>query len=174
MKRVCTNMVLLTEGLVVWLHLVAASIWVGGSIFLGVILSPMLKTITRTVEERIVILIKVGRRFNYIALPSLVLLVVTGIYNSKAFIFDPDALYQTNYGIILMVKIAAVVATFIAYVLHIRVMNTKTEKNIIAGNASTTYVHTIRSKIIFLGRVIVVLSILILLLAAFLDVGVLA
>ena len=172
MKRVCTNMVLLTEGLVVWLHLVAASIWVGGSIFLGVILSPMLKTITRTVEERIVILIKVGRRFNYIALPSLVVLVVTGIYNSKAFIFD--ALYQTNYGIILMVKIVAVVATFIAYLLHIRIMNTETEKNIIAGNASTTYVHTIRSKIIFLGRVIVVLSILILLLAAFLDVGVLA
>src|SRR5688572_25612489 len=90
-------MVLLTEGLVVWLHLVTASIWVGGSIFLGVILSPMLKTITTTVEERIVILIKVGRRFNYIALPSLVALVVTGIYNSKAFIFDPDALYQTNY-----------------------------------------------------------------------------
>jgi copper resistance protein D len=166
-------MVLLTEGLVVWLHLVAASIWVGGSIFLGLILSPMLKTITRTVEERIVILMKVGRRFNYIALPSLVVLVVTGIYNSKAFIFDPDALYQTNYGIILMVKIAAVVATFIAYLIHIRIINTETEKNIIAGNAGTTYVHSIRSKIIFLGRVIVVLSILILLLAAFLDVGVL-
>lgn len=166
-------MVLLTEGLVVWLHLVAASIWVGGSIFLGLILSPMLKTITRTVEERIVILMKVGRRFNYIALPSLVVLVVTGIYNSKAFIFDPEALYQTNYGIILMVKIAAVVATFIAYLLHIRIINTETEKNIIAGNASTTDVHSIRSKIIFLGRVIVVLSILILLLAAFLDVGVL-
>src|ERR671919_2633381 len=128
-------MVLLIEGLVVWLHLVAASIWVGGSIFLGVILSPMLKTITRNVEERIVILIKVGRRFSYIALPSLLVLVVTGIYNSKAFIFDPDALYQTSYGIILMVKIAAVVATFIAYLIHIRIMNTKTEKNIIAGNA---------------------------------------
>jgi putative copper export protein len=167
-------MVLLTEGLVVWLHLVAASIWVGGSIFLGLILSPMLKTITRTVEERIVILMKVGRRFNYIALPSLVVLVATGIYNSKAFIFDPDALYQTNYGIILMVKIAAVVATSIAYLLHIRIINTETEKNIIAGNASATYVLSIRSKIIFLGRVIVVLSIFILLLAAFLDAGVLA
>jgi hypothetical protein len=67
-----------------------------------------------------------------------------------------------------------VVATFIAYLLHIRIINTETEKNIIAGNASTTYVYSIRSKIIFLGRVIVVLSILILLLAAFLDVGGLA
>jgi uncharacterized membrane protein len=51
-------MVLLTEGLVVWLHLVAASIWVGGSIFIGVILLPMLNIITRTVGERIIILIK--------------------------------------------------------------------------------------------------------------------
>jgi copper resistance protein D len=164
-------MVLLVEGLVVWLHLVAASIWVGGSIFLGLVLSPMLKVITRTVEERIVILIKVGRRFNYIAFPSLIVLVITGIYNSKAFVFDPDALYQTNYGIILMVKIAAVVATFIAYILHIRIISTETENDIIAGNASTSYVHSIRSKIIFLGRVIVFLSLLILLLGAFLDAG---
>jgi uncharacterized membrane protein len=63
-------MVLLTEGLVVWLHLVAASIRVGGSFFIGVVLSPMLNMITRTVEERIVILIKIGRRFSYIAIPD--------------------------------------------------------------------------------------------------------
>ncbi|MDQ3840059.1 MAG: CopD family protein [Thermoproteota archaeon] len=167
-------MVLLIEGLVVWLHLVAASIWVGGSIFLGVILSPMLKRITKTVEERIVILIKVGRRFSYIAFPSLLVLVLTGIYNSKAFILDPDAFYQTSYGIILMIKIAAVVATFAAYILHIRIISTETEKDIISGNASTAFIHSIRSKIIFLGRVIVFLSILILLLAAFLDAGGLA
>ena len=167
-------MVLLVEGLVVWLHLVAASIWVGGSIFLGVVLSPMLKMITRTVEERIVILIKVGRRFSYIALPSLVILVLTGIYNAKAFLFDPDALYQSNYGAILMFKIAAVVATFIAYILHIRIINTEIETKITTGNASKTYIHSIRSKIIFLGRVIVILSILILLLGAFLDSGGLA
>ena len=164
-------MVLLAEGLIVWLHLVAASIWVGGSIFLGVILSPMLKTITTTVEERIVILIKVGKRFNYIATPAFGVLVITGIYNSKAFLLEPNTLYQTNYGVILLMKIILVSATFAAYMLHIRIMNTKTETQIITGNASKTYIQSIRSKIIFLGRVIVILSVLILLLAAFLDVG---
>jgi copper resistance protein D len=138
-------MVLLTEGLVVWLHLVAASIWVGGSIFIGVILSPMLNMITRTVEERIIILIKIGRRFSYIAIPSFGVLVLTGIYNSKAFLFDPSTLYQTNYGVILLVKISLVIATLIAYIIHIRIINSETETRIVTGNASKTFVQSIRS-----------------------------
>jgi copper resistance protein D len=164
-------MVLLTEGLIVWLHLVAASIWVGGSIFIGVILSPMLNMITRTVEERIVILIKIGRRFSYIAIPSFGILILTGIYNSKAFLFDPSSLYQTSYGVILLIKIALVIATLSAYIIHVKIINSETETRIATGSASRAYVQSIRSKIIFLGRTIVILSILILLLAAFLDVG---
>src|ERR671923_1856802 len=164
-------MVLLTEGLVIWMHLVAASIWVGGSIFLGVVLSPMLRTITRTVEERIVILIKVGRRFNYIAIPSFGVRILTGIYNSKSFLFEPSTLYHTNYGAILIAKIILVVVTLVVYILHIKIISSKTETIIVNGNASNTYIQSIRSKIIILGRAIVVLSVLILLLAAFLDVG---
>jgi hypothetical protein len=53
-----------------------------------------------------------------------------------------------------------VVATLIAYIIHIRIINSETETRILTGNAS-----------IFLGRTIVILSIMILLLAAFLDVG---
>jgi putative copper resistance protein D len=163
--------VLLTEGLLIWMHLVAASIWVGGSIFLGVVLSPMLRTITSTVEERIIIVIKVGRRFNYIAIPSFGVLILTGVYNSKSFLLEPSTLYQTNYGTILLAKIILVVVTLIVYILHIKIISSKTETIIVNGNASNTYIQSIRSKIILLGRAIVVLSVLILLLAAFLDVG---
>lgn len=131
----------------------------------------MLKIITKTLEERIVILIKIGRRFSYIAIPSFGVLVLTGIYNSKPFLLEPTALYQTNYGVILIVKIALVTATLTAYILHVRIINSETEKRIVTGNASNAYIQSIRSKIIFLGRIIVILSILILLLAAFLNVG---
>jgi putative copper export protein len=80
-------------------------------------------------------------------------------------------LYQTSYGVILLIKIILVVATLIAYIIHVKIINSETERRIVTGNASKAYIQSIRSKIIFLGRTIVILSIMILLLAAFLDVG---
>ena len=161
----------LTDSLFTWVHLVAASIWVGGSIFLGIVLAPMLKSITGTLEERIALMIKIGRRFNTIAMPSLVILIITGIYNSRVFLQEPSLLFGTNYGIILLFKIILVIATVIAYIIHIRVLNSETEKTLSGGYAETIYVQSIRSKIIYLGRIIVILSVAILLLAAILDSG---
>jgi uncharacterized membrane protein len=66
----------LTDILLSWVHLVTASIWVGGSIFLGIVLAPMLKSITGTLEERIALMIKIGRRFNKVAMPSFVILIM--------------------------------------------------------------------------------------------------
>ena len=161
----------LTDSLLTWVHLITASIWVGGSIFLGIVLAPMLKSITGTLEERIALMIKIGRRFNMIAMPSLVILIITGIYNSRVFLQEPSLLFETNYGIILLFKIILVIATVITYIIHIRVLNSETEKTLSGGYAETIYVQSIRSKIIYLGRIIVILSVAILLLAAILDSG---
>ena len=161
----------LTDSLFTWVHLVAASIWVGGSIFLGIVLAPMLKSITGTLEERIALMIKIGRRFNKIAIPSFVILIITGIYNSRVFLQEPGLLFETNYGIILLFKIILVIATLITYIIHIRILNAETEKTLSGGYAETIYVQSIRSKIIYLGRITVILSVAILLLAAILDSG---
>jgi uncharacterized membrane protein len=66
------------QAILTWIHLIAAAIWVGGSIFIGIVFSPILKTITTTVEERIQIMIKVGKRFNKVAVPALIILMITG------------------------------------------------------------------------------------------------
>ena len=161
----------LTDSLLIWVHLVTASIWVGGSIFLGIVLAPMLKSITGTLEDRIALMIKIGRRFNKIAMPSFMILIITGIYNSRAFLEEPRLLFETNYGIILVFKIILVIATLITYIIHIRILNAETEKTLSAGNAESIYVQSIRSKIIHLGRITVILSVAILLLAAILDSG---
>jgi copper resistance protein D len=161
----------IVDALIIWLHLICASIWVGGSIFLGIVLSPMLKSLAKTVEERLALMIKIGRKFNKIAMPCFGILMITGLYNSRAFFGEPSALIGTKYGIILLLKIILVAATISTYAIHIRVINRETERKLAVGNAGTVYIQSIRSKIISLGRITIILSVIILLLAALLHNG---
>jgi putative copper resistance protein D len=160
------------DGLVMWVHLLGASIWVGGSIFLGIVLVPVLKSHTKTLEEMVALMVKIGRRFNKITVPAFVALIATGIYNSRAFFVEPSTVLDTTYGIILLTKIILVIGTIVAYVVHIRLLNADMERKIMSGQGGNIYVQSVRTKIIILGEVIVVLSVAILLLAALLDSGI--
>jgi putative copper export protein len=131
----------------------------------------MLKTITKTVEERVALMIKIGRQFNKIAMPSFGILIITGIYNSRSFFEEPSLFLDTKYGIILLIKIILVVATISTYAVHVKILNIEAERKIEVENAGKIYVQSIRSKIISLGRITVILSILILLFAALLHNG---
>jgi len=160
------------DGLVMWVHLIGASIWVGGSIFLGIVLVPVLKSHTKTLEEMVALMVKIGRRFNKITVPAFAALIATGIYNSRAFFGEPDALVDTTYGFILLIKIILVIGTIVAYVVHIKLLDADMERKIMSGQGGNIYVQSVRTKIIILGEIIVVLSVAILLLAALLDSGV--
>ena len=155
-----------------WIHLIAAAIWVGGSIFIGIVFSPILKTIATSMEERIQIMIKVGKRFNKIAVPSLIILMVTGLYNSHLLLSKPDLLMATSYGIFLTVKIILVIALVITYAVHVRVIRKDVEDQIMSKQMSANQIQKLRKKIIILGEITVVLSVTILFFAALLDVGV--
>jgi putative copper export protein len=158
----------LADVLVFWLHLTCASIWVGGSLFLGIVLAPMLGTIADSPADRLALMLRIGRRFNRIALPSFIILIITGIYNSRAFMLQPNALIDSEYGIILLIKIVFVIVTLIIYVIHIRSIDIETENRIRNGD-SNPYIQPVRSRIILLGRVIVGLSLIILFLGALLN-----
>jgi copper resistance protein D len=160
------------DGLVTWVHLVGASIWVGGSIFLGVVLVPILKSHTETLEEMVALMVKIGRRFNKITIPAFAALIASGIYNSRVFLGEPGAVLDTTYGIILLIKVILVIGTIVTYVVHIRLLDADMERKIMSGQGGNIYVQSIRTKIIILGEVIVVLSVAILLLAALLDSGI--
>jgi copper resistance protein D len=158
----------LADVLVFWVHLTCASIWVGGSLFLGIVLAPMLGTIAESPADRLTIMLRIGRRFNRIALPAFIILIITGIYNSRALLLQPDVLVDSEYGVILLIKIIFVIATLIIYVVHIRSIDLQTERRIMSGD-SISYIQPVRSRIILLGRVIVGLSLIILFLAALLN-----
>lgn len=160
------------QALLTWIHLTSATIWVGGSLFIGAVLAPILKTMSFSLEERLQIMIKVGRKFNKIAIPSLIILIVTGIYNSVSFFNNYEMLFSTNYGNLLTIKIILVIAIIIAYIIHIRIIRKDVEEKIISKQLTEKQIQTLRKKIIILGEVIVVLSIVVLFLAALLNVGI--
>ncbi len=159
------------DGLVTWIHLLCSSIWVGGSIFIGIVLVPVLKSYTKSVEELVALMVKIGRRFNKITVPAFAILIATGVFNSRAFLGDPGALLETTYGALLLTKIVLVIGTVGTYVIHVRILNAEMEQKLTSGYGGSVYVQSVRSKIINLGRIIVVLSVAILLLAALLDSG---
>ena len=155
-----------------WAHLVSASIWVGGSIFIGIVLAPLLKTISESVEERVAIMIRVGRKFNKIAIPSLAILIATGLYSSSNILSRPEFLFSTNYGIILVIKIILVISLLVMFAIHVRIIRTEIEKKIESKEMLPEIVQKLRSKIISLGRIMVFVSIAILLMAALLHSGI--
>jgi copper transport protein len=85
---------------VVALHALTAGIWVGGLIVLVVL--------GRTVERR------EWLRFGTLALACVLALVATGALNSLREITAVEQLWQTRYGVVLVVKLALVAATLVA------------------------------------------------------------
>ena len=127
---------------------------------------------TSSIEERMQIMIRVGKRFNKIAVPSLIILMVTGLYTSHALLSKPDLLVSTSYGTFLIIKIVLVIALIVTYVVHVRVIRKDVEDKIMSNQMAELEIQKLRKKIIILGEITVVLSIAILFFASLLDAGV--
>ena len=158
--------------IVTWIHLISASIWVGGSIFLGVVLAPLLKKMSLSIEERLELMIKVGRRFNKIALPSLVILIGTGIYNSHLVLQSPEILFSSSYGVFLTTKIVLVIALIVTFAVHIRLFSKDIEQKISARQIADMELKKLNKKGMILGETTVVISVAILFFAALMDAGI--
>ena len=161
----------LEQALLTWVHITSAAIWVGGSLFIGVVFAPILKKMSMPVEERIQLMVQVGRRFNKLALPALFILIATGMYQAHLVLQKSDILYETSYGHVLIVKIILVAALVILYAVHVRIIRKDVEDKIIAKEMPQEELQKLRKKIIILGEVTVVLSIIILFLASVLNAG---
>jgi len=161
----------LEQALLSWIHITSAAIWVGGSLFIGVVFAPILKKMSMSVEERLQLMIKVGRRFNKIAVPALVILIVTGMYQAHLVLQKSDVLFDTSYGNVLIIKIVLVAALIATYAVHVRIIRKDIEDQITANQIPEAQLQKLRKKIIILGEITVVLSVIILFLAALLNSG---
>jgi len=165
-------MAAIEHAILTWIHLVSAAIWVGGSLFIGIVFSPLLKTMTNSLQERMQIMIRVGKRFNKIAVPSLIIMMATGLYNSHLILGKPHILFETSYGQFLIIKIVLVIILIIIYAVHVRVIRKDVEEKIMSSQMSEPEIQKLRKKIIILGEITVVLSLTILFFASLLDAGV--
>ncbi len=160
------------QAIITWVHLIASAIWVGGSLFIAMVFAPILKTMSPSVEDRLQIMIKVGRKFNRIAIPSLTIMIATGIFNAHQMLIRPDFLFSTSYGILLVIKIIFVIGLLVAFGVHVRIIRKEVEQKIMTKQMSDSQITKLRTKIIIVGQVTVGLSVAVLFMAALLDAGI--
>jgi putative copper export protein len=99
-------------------------------------------------------------------------MMVTGLYNSHLILGKPTILFETSYGQFLVIKIILVIVLIIVYAVHVRVIRKDVEEKIMSNQMSEPEIQKLRKKIIILGEITVVISLVILFLASLLDAGV--
>ena len=93
----------------VFLHVTAATVWVGGQLTLAGLV-PGLRRVSPEAPRA------VARRFNVIAWVAFAVLIATGIWNILA--IRPD--WSSSYGTTLIVKLVVVAASGVTAALHAR------------------------------------------------------
>lgn len=100
-----------------WLHIMAATIWVGPQFFLFIAAVPAVRTI-EDAKQRAAVMRVMTRRFGYLAWGALAVLVATGIANLYEEDLDVDVLFDRNFGIIFQVKMTLLIVTVALTALH--------------------------------------------------------
>ena len=99
----------LIDTIVLWIHVFSAIFFVGGSFFIWVVVVPASFKITDDEKLRTRIVGLIGKQFALYTNISLVILIVSGIYNATWYLnYDFLALFNTTGGNILLVKIILV------------------------------------------------------------------
>ena len=89
-----------------WLHLLAGGFWVGGLFYLALTWPKLMPTIVTNLRPKV--LHHLIRCFTRTAMPSVVLLVLAGLYNTWAHVPGLRAFWVTPYGQALAVKLLLV------------------------------------------------------------------
>jgi len=106
----------------VWLHIVAACLWVGGMLFLVLVLVPALKTLPDR-QLAVQLVRDTGRRFRLVGWVTLGVLVVTGLTNLWARGIQWDILrtpdfWQGTFGSVLAFKVGTVLLILAMSAVH--------------------------------------------------------
>ncbi|HWJ44838.1 MAG TPA: DUF4149 domain-containing protein [Gaiellaceae bacterium] len=114
------------------LHVLAAAIWVGGTVALVFVAVPVVRRLDG--RERALALRQLGRRWRLLGWGALSVLVVTGIASAGEHTrFRPHALVHGGFGIVLLVKALLVGALVVAAAAHDFVLGPRLARQVRAG-----------------------------------------
>lgn len=100
-----------------WVHIMAAITWIGGMLFILIVLLPILRR-ALPAEERIVLFAKVGERYGTLSWVSLAVLVVSGFLNAEHRGLNWGRLLVTDYGRTLGLKLLFVAIVIVITLVH--------------------------------------------------------
>jgi copper resistance protein D len=98
------------------LHLIAAAVWAGGMVFLGVAVGAARRTLAD--RERIALFRQLGRRFLIVGGAAMAVLIATGTDMASDRLGALGDLFDTDYGKRLAEKLALVIAVILLTAFH--------------------------------------------------------
>jgi uncharacterized membrane protein len=157
-----------------WLHLLAAIVWIGGLAFISMVLVPTLRA-PGLRAQAVLLLRTAGRKFQRVAYASLVTLAVTGTLNlyfkAGGSAAAAIALLPTEYGHLLIAKVLLVVAIVALSLYHDFAVGPAAARALEADPAGAAAL-SLRKRASWLGRANMLLSLVVMTLALLLVRGV--
>lgn len=152
----------------VWLHILAAAVWIGGMLFLALVLVPALRRPTyRGTAQRLIY--ETGLRFRAVGWTALALLVLSGVFNLtfRGYTWDDlwaGGLWQGPFGRTLALKLVLVAFILALTALHDFVLGPRASARLMEDPDSPE-ARRLRLRASWIGRLNLLLSLLVLALA---------
>lgn len=100
-----------------WMHLLAAMTWIGGMIFILIVLLPVMRR-SLSPLERTLLFAKVGQRYFTASWIAVIILVITGILNAERRGVDWTRLTGSQYGRTLHLKLEIAGVVVVLTLIH--------------------------------------------------------
>jgi copper transport protein len=113
--------------LVDWLHLLSASLWIGGMLYIALVYLPVLRGSPQ--EEHTQSLLNTLDRFSPLALTGVVIMAVSGPFNATVHMTSWEQLLGTAYGRTLIVKVLLVCALLLTSAIHVGLFRPRLQKD---------------------------------------------
>lgn len=109
--------ILVEAVLIDWFHLIAASLWVGGMLYVATVYLPVLRK--KSLAERVQSLVTLLPSYSPLAITGVILMAITGPFSATLRLNSWQQLLDTAYGRSLSVKVVLVGLLLITSTIHV-------------------------------------------------------